>query len=186
MGRRDDRGERRAEIGFGRLGQDLAGNQMAMHIADFDVGKLLGEGSFGTVYLCRQCATGQEFAVKVLTIAQITRHKYGMTSVVTEKKALVLLATHPSIIKLYFAFRDDDHLYLVLENASGGALFDQIRRLGCCHINCARWLTAELINALEYIHSKRIVHRDLKPENILLDEVGHVKLVDFGSGDPQP
>ena len=62
------------------------------------------------------------------------------------------------------------------------ALFDGITRLGSCHVSCARWLTAELVNAVEYMHSKGVLHRDLKPENILLDDEGHIKLVDFGSG----
>ena len=65
--------------------------------------------------------------------------------------------------------------------ASGGELFSHIKRLGSCHINCARWLTGELVNVLEYMHGKGVVHRDLKPENILLDDLGHIKLVDFGS-----
>ena len=61
------------------------------------------------------------------------------------------------------AHRDADHLYLVLELASGGELFSHIKRLGSCHLNCARFVTAELINALAYLHSRRVVHRDLKP-----------------------
>jgi len=150
-------------------------------INDFVLGELLGEGSFGAVYLGTQRATMHQFAVKVFTIAHISRLHHGIASVMTEKKALVALEAHPSIVNLHFAFKDNDHLYLVLDYASGGVLFDQIRRLGACHINCARWLTAELVNALEFIHSKRIIHRDLKPENILLDDVGHIKLVDFGS-----
>ena len=68
-----------------------------------------------------------------------------------------------------------------MQLASGGELFSHIKRLGSCHINCARWLTGELVNVLEYMHGKGVVHRDLKPENILLDDLGHIKLVDFGS-----
>jgi 3-phosphoinositide dependent protein kinase-1 len=157
---------------------------------DFEIGEQLGEGSFGTVYVCTQTAAeppgthGQTFAIKVLVMASVVRQKYGMQQVMTEKNALIALDGHPSIVKLHFTFKDDDHLYLVLEHASGGALFDEIRRLGSCHLSCARWLTAELVNALEFIHSKGIIHRDLKPENILLDDVGHIKLIDFGSGVP--
>ena len=99
-----------------------------------------------------------------------------------EKKCLILLDSCPYIVKLHSTFKDDENLYLVLEFASGGELFSHIKRLGSCHVSCARWLTAELVNALECMHSKGVIHRDLKPENILLDELGHVKLVDFGSG----
>ena len=152
-----------------------------MKIEDFELGDQLGEGSFGTVYDCVEKNTGKRFAIKALVIAQVQRQRFGLQQVMTEKKALIALDGHPSFVRLHFTFKDPDHLYLVLERAQGGALFDEIRRLGSCALNCARWLTAELVMALEFLHSKRIVHRDLKPENILLDDVGHIKLIDFGS-----
>ena len=156
---------------------------MPLTISDLEVGAQLGEGSYGTVYKCTQIATGKEFALKVFVTAQVLHHKnrYGKQEVMTEKKALIALEGHPSFVSLHFTFQDEDHLYLVIELAGGGALFDEIKRLGSCHMSCARWLTAELVNALEFMHSKRIVHRDLKPENILLDDVGHIKLIDFGT-----
>ena len=152
-------------------------------IDDFELGKLLGAGSFGEVFCCEQRSTGQSYAIKCLIIAQVLKQRHGMQQVMTEKAALIALESHPSFAKLHFTFKDADHLYLVIELATGGALFDEIRRLGSCRISCARWLTAELVNALEFMHGKRIVHRDLKPENILLDDVGHIKLIDFGSGE---
>ena len=79
-----------------------------------------------------------------------------------------------SIVRLHFTLHDAEHLYIGTELASGGELFSHIRRLGTCHLSCARWLSGELVNALEYMHAMRVVHRDLKPENILLDDVGHV------------
>ena len=155
-----------------------------MSAKDFKVGDQLGEGSFGAVSLCTQISTGKVFAIKTIVIAQVERQRHGLQQVMTEKKALIKLADptpHPSILQLHFAFRDSDHLYLVLDYCAGGELFGQIKRLGSCHVSCARWLTAELVNALEYMHAKRILHRDLKPENILLDDAGHIKLIDFGS-----
>jgi 3-phosphoinositide dependent protein kinase-1 len=156
----------------------------SMNLDDFELGDALGEGSFGVVYKSRQRSTGKMFAVKTIVIAQIERMRHGLQQVMTEKKALIRLADptpHPSIIQLHGTFRGSDCLYMVLEYASGGELFGQIRRLGSCHVDCARWLTAELLKALEYMHSKQVLHRDLKPENILLDEVRHLKLMDFGS-----
>ena len=155
-----------------------------MKLDDFAVGDQLGEGSFGTVATCVQKETGRRFALKTIVIAQVERQRHGLQQVMTEKKALILLATpsaHPSFIQLHGTFKDSDHLYLLLEYCAGGELFGQIKRLGSCHVSCARWLTAELIHALDYMHSKRVLHRDLKPENILLDDVGHIKLIDFGS-----
>ena len=151
-------------------------------LADFDLAdEPLGEGAYGTVYRCTHRATGQRYAVKCLIISQVLKQKHGMQQVMTEKAALIAMEEHPSVVRLHFTFKDADQLYLVTELAGGGALFDEIRRLGACHLSCARWLIGELVNALEFMHSKRIVHRDLKPENILLDDVGHIKLIDFGS-----
>ena len=151
-------------------------------LADFDIDDApLGEGAYGTVHKCVQKSTGRTFAIKCILIAQVRKQRHGMQQVMTEKAALIALEEHPSVVKLHYTFKDADQLYLVTELATGGALFDEIRRLGSCHISCARWLTAELVNALEFMHAKRIVHRDLKPENILLDDVGHIKLIDFGS-----
>ena len=148
-------------------------------IDDYDVGHTLGEGSFGSVILCTHRASGKKYAVKVIEVVHAQRHN-GIAQVIQEKKVLIML-DHPSIIKLHSTFKDADSLYIVLEYCSGGELFGHIKRLGSCHISCARWLTAELVNVLEYIHGRRVLHRDLKPENILLDDLGHVKLVDFGS-----
>lgn len=153
-------------------------------IADFELGEVLGEGSFGSVVQARLKATGKRCAIKVIEKLHAKRHG-GAVQVKTEKEVLIKLS-HPNIIRLYSTFHDRDHLYIVLEYAAGGELFRHIKRLGACHPSCARWLTAELVNALEYIHSKAVLHRDLKPENILLDEIGHVKLIDFGSGASTP
>ena len=129
-----------------------------MKVDDFMLGDQLGEGAFGIVSKCQQRSSGKTFAVKIIVIAQVERMRHGLQQVMTEKKALIRLADpvpHPSIIQLHYTFRDEDHLYLVLEHARGGELFSQIRRLGSCHVSCARWLAAELVNALEYMHSKK-------------------------------
>ena len=153
-----------------------------LSLSDFDVCEQLGEGAFGTVCRCLRRSSGVAYALKAVSIAHATRNG-GLAQVIAERDALVALEDpgHPNVIRLHATFRDDDSLYLVLELATGGELFSHIRRLGACSLPCARWLTAELVNALEYLHGHGVVHRDLKPENLLLDEVGHLKLVDFGS-----
>ena len=152
-----------------------------MPLEDFDVGDQVGEGSFGSVCKATLKSTGKAYAVKIIEKVHAQRHG-GLPQVKNEKDVLIKLDGHPNIVRLHSTFHDPDHLYIVLEFASGGELFSHIKRLGSCHISCARWLTAELVNALEYMHSKGVLHRDLKPENILLDDEGHIKLVDFGSG----
>lgn len=155
-----------------------------MSAKDFIFGAKLGEGSFGDVSLCTQISTGKLFAIKKIVLALVRKQHHGPRRVLTEKQALRKLADpkpHPSIVQLHFDFRDSDHEYLVLEYCAGAELLGEIKRFGTCHVNCARWLTAELVDALEYMHAKRIIHRDLKPENVLLDAAGHVKLIDFDS-----
>ncbi len=148
----------------------------------YRIGDLLGEGAFASVHRAVRLADQAHFAIKQVLIAHAAKHAH-LNAVLNEKKALIRLDNpgHPNIVKLHSTFKDDDHLYIVLDLASGGELFSHITRLGSCHINCARWLTAELLNALRYMHGKGVLHRDLKPENILLDDLGHIKLVDFGS-----
>ncbi len=80
----------------------------------------------------------------------------------------------------YTTFQDKNNLYLLLEFVPGGELFNYIRRAGNLPNVVARIYAAEIVVALEYLHRKNILYRDLKPENILIDEMGHIKLTDFG------
>jgi len=94
----------------------------------------------------------------------------------------VLISTnHPNIIKMFFCFRGEDELYFALEYASNGTLSKLLKAYKIISYSLAIYYTAELINALEYLHSKGIAHRDLKPENILLGKDFHLKIADFGT-----
>eukprot|EP01156_Anaeramoeba_ignava_P014219 Anaeramoba_ignava/a608525_44.p1 GENE.a608525_44~~a608525_44.p1 ORF type:complete len:423 (-),score=155.50 a608525_44:155-1423(-) len=88
---------------------------------------------------------------------------------------------HPNIIKLFYAFQDQDNLYFVTELAEGGELHDVIRKVGSINEEGSQFIAAEVLSALEYIHSKNIIHRDLKPENILFSADHHIKIIDFGT-----
>jgi len=87
-------------------------------------------------------------------------------------------------VKLFFTFQDTQSLYMALESCEGGELFDQITRKGRLSEDEARFYTAEVVDALEYIHSMGLIHRDIKPENLLLTSDGHIKIADFGSVKP--
>ena len=87
---------------------------------------------------------------------------------------------HPFIVSLHYAFQTKTKLYLVLDYCPGGELFFHLGKHQCFPENLACFYTAEIVLALGHLHSLNIAYRDLKPENILLDEMGHVKLADFG------
>jgi len=129
--------------------------------------------------LFRSRTTGQEFAVKILEKKHII--KMGKVKYVTSERDILFQLNHPNVIKLHYTFQDDACLYFVMELAPCGELFEQIQKHGPADLSCARFYAAEIVLALEYLHSKGIVHRDLKPENMLVAADGHIKISDFGS-----
>ncbi|KAI9209428.1 kinase-like domain-containing protein [Polychytrium aggregatum] len=146
--------------------------------ADFEWGEILGEGSFSTVVHGREPATNRQYAVKILEISRVVRYD-KVRYVYVEKQALKILQ-HPFIIRLYYTFKDRESLYFVLELGEKGDLLQFIKSVGVFDMDTARFYTAEIVTAVEYIHSCNILHRDLKPENIVLDGKGHIRITDFG------
>jgi serine/threonine protein kinase len=87
---------------------------------------------------------------------------------------------HPFIVKLHYAFQTPERLYFVMDFLNGGELFFHLRRDVRFDEARSRFYAAEMILALECLHSNGIIYRDLKPENVILDSEGHLKLTDFG------
>lgn len=147
-----------------------------MTIADFDLLKVLGKGSFGKVMLVRR--KGKLYALKSLRKAKLVqRHQLGHTA--TERT--VLQEIHcPFLVHLCYAFQTVEKLYMVLDYVGGGELFFWLKKEKRFSENRCRLYAAEISIALECMHQANIVYRDLKPENVLLDSAGHVKLTDFG------
>lgn len=146
---------------------------------DFKFGKILGEGSFSTVYVVREISTGKEYAMKVLEKRHMIREK--KTQYVTREKEVLSKLNHPFFVRLYFTFQDKEKLYFGLSYAKKGELLPYIIKLGSFDLNCTRFYSAEVVSALEHLHGLGIIHRDLKPENILLDGDMHIKITDFGT-----
>ncbi|THV06793.1 kinase-like protein, partial [Dendrothele bispora CBS 962.96] len=125
--------------------------------------------------------TGQRFAIKVLDKAYLIR-KQKMATAMVEKNALMRLgAGHPGIVRLYYAFQDDWSLYFVLDIATNGEIQTLISRMGSLSLQCAQYYTAQIVDALQYMHLKGVIHRDIKPENLLIDENMRIKITDFGT-----
>jgi len=142
-------------------------------------GPLLGTGNFSTVKMGIAKHSGEKVAIKIVNKKQV-KHKPEM---LTNEVEILLKIDHPNVIKLLDLFDTTETLYLVMELATGGELFDRIVEKESYSELHAREVMWQLLNAIEYIHSQEIVHRDLKPENLLLeteDTDTKIKLTDFG------
>ena len=145
---------------------------------DFDEIKVLGRGSFGKVLLVRYKKNNQLYAMKILKKAVIMMKKEE-DHTKTERKILEKIS-HPFIVSLFFAFQDENKLYLITEFMQGGELFYHLHREKFFSIDRTKFYAAEIVLALEHLHRNKCIYRDLKPENILLGKDGHIKLTDFG------
>ncbi|KAI5816985.1 kinase-like domain-containing protein [Pyronema omphalodes] len=147
---------------------------------DFEPVKCLGKGAYGTVLLVRHKATGRLFAQKMLKKASIVVHKRAVEQTKTER-AILESVRHPNVVKLFYAFQDQDMLYLILEYAEGGELFHHLANERMFAEDTVAYYIAQLVLALSHLHlNVGVVYRDLKPENCLLDGSGQLLLTDFG------
>jgi serine/threonine protein kinase len=169
---------------------------------------VIGKGSFGKVFLVRECESGKIYAMKVLQKENIIKRNQ-VEHTKTERNVLGYIK-HPFIVRLNMAFQTKDKLYFVLDYCAGGELFFHLGKMGKFSEPRARFYAAEIALALEHVHKLDIIYRcvelpaffgccvqrgavvadgcggmtrrcrDLKPENVLLDARGHVRLTDFG------
>lgn len=153
--------------------------KVALTIEMFDLLRLIGKGSFGKVFQARKIDTGRIYALKVIRKAHIASRPGEITHILAERTVLALV-NNPFIVGLKFSFQNTDRLYLAMPLINGGELFNHLQREGSFDIVRTRFYAAELLCALEHLHSFNVIYRDLKPENILLDYKGHIALCDFG------
>ena len=145
---------------------------------DFDVIKRISRGAYGNVLLVRKKDTAKLFAMKVMD-KQLLRRKNMIDQVVTERDAMALV-DNIFCVKLYYSFRSESALCLVMEYMVGGDLSSLLQVAGYFDDEMTMMYLAEMVLALEYLHQHGIVHRDLKPDNVLVGRDGHIKLSDFG------
>ncbi|XP_018567559.1 protein kinase DC2 [Anoplophora glabripennis] len=147
-------------------------------IEDFNIIKTIGTGTFGRVLLCKNKETDQYGAMKILCLADVIRLK--QVEHVKNEKHILEEIRHPFIVNLLWCDKDDICIYMLFEYVCGGELFTYLRNAGRFTTSTGNFYSAEIVSALEYLHSRNIVYRDLKPENLLLDREGHLKITDFG------
>ena len=164
-------------------GEDFLSNHVhrKMSAQDFEPLRCLGKGTYGTVLLVKQAATGKLYAQKQFRKASLTVRKALVEQTKTERTILESINSHPFVVKLYYAFQDHEKLYLILEYAQGGELFTRMLTERMFPEETAAFYMAEMVLALSHLHTNvGVLYRDLKPENCLLDAEGHLLLTDFG------
>lgn len=149
-----------------------------VRVGKYEIGKTLGEGSFAKVKFAKNVETGESVAIKVLDRDQVLRHK--MVEQIKREISTMKLIKHPNVVKLFEVMASKTKIYIVLEYVDGGELFDKIAKHGRLKEDEARRYFQQLVNAVDYCHSRGVYHRDLKPENLLLDSYGALKVSDFG------
>ncbi|XP_055310282.1 aurora kinase C [Sitodiplosis mosellana] len=152
----------------------------AWELSNFDIGRPLGRGKFGNVYLAREKDTKFVVALKVLFKKQIQRD--NVEHQVRREIEIQSHLRHPNILRLYGFFHDPARIYLILEYAPKGALYKELQGQPNKRFDEPRTAgyVLSLADALIYLHERDVIHRDIKPENLLLGHKGELKIADFG------
>jgi aurora kinase, other len=149
------------------------------HLGMFEIGKPLGKGKFGRVYLAKERSSGFVCALKVLHKSEL-QGGGGVEKQVRREIEIQSNLAHPNILRLFGHFHDAKRIFLILEFAAGGELYKHLRKASRFPEWKAAQYIAQMASALKYLHKKHIIHRDIKPENILVGIHGEIKISDFG------
>lgn len=166
-----------------KLNQDFieswnAKSESNAKFSDFEIYKVLGNGAFGVVFLVKHTKSGKYYAMKTLEKDKVVKLRQVEHSYY-EKKILCGL-NFPFVIYMKYYFKDNVYIYFVLPFVPGGEMFTHLRKMGKFEETASKFYGAQVVLALEYLHSCDLVYRDLKPENILIDRAGYIKITDFG------
>ena len=165
---------------FKRYGTKFRNVYNSISHKDFDYLRILGRGSFGKVIHVRAKVTKKHYALKVIAKRKLIENSES-TSQVTIERNVLLTCDHPNIVKMYVCFQTSRALFLVLECLQGGTLAQAAHDCGgTLSVDAVRFLGAQVILALDHLHTQGVVYRDLKPENVMLDSHGNAILTDMG------
>ncbi|KAL5575217.1 hypothetical protein UlMin_016916 [Ulmus minor] len=143
----------------------------------YELGRLLGQGTFAKVYYARNLGSGENVAIKMIDKEKVLR--VGLIDQIKREISVMRLVKHPNVVQLREVMASKTKIYFAMEYVRGGELFNKVAK-GKLKEEAARKYFQQLIGAVDYCHSRGVYHRDLKPENLLLDENGNLKVSDFG------
>ena len=153
-----------------------AGRQWSLN--DFEIGKPLGRGKFGSVYLAREKRSKYIVALKVLQKSQLL--KAGVEHQLRREIEIQSHLRNRNILRMFGYFFDQKRVYLILEYSPGGELYKKLTNRGRFSERTSARYISDLSQALAYCHAKHVIHRDIKPENLLIGAQGEIKIADFG------
>ena len=148
-------------------------------IGDYTIGRTIGLGSQAKVKLGKHKITNQKVAIKIIKKKNLESAPDKKIKLQREI-SLMRIFDHPHLLKLIDVYETETHIYLILEYAKNGELFDYILERGYLTLPSALNFFRQIIYGLDFLHLNHICHRDIKPENILLDSKYRIKIADFG------
>ncbi|KAM0848521.1 hypothetical protein ACQ4PT_054327 [Festuca glaucescens] len=147
-------------------------------VGKYELGRTIGEGTFAKVRIAKNMESGDHVAIKILDKAKVQKHR--LVEQIRREICTMKLIQHPNVVRLHEVMGSKARIFIVLEYVTGGELHDKIADRGSLKEDEARKYFQQLINAIDYCHSRGVYHRDLKIENLLLDTAGNLKVSDFG------
>lgn len=147
---------------------------------DFNFGRPLGKGKFGSVYLAREKRSVHQAIVAIKILFKSQLQKAGVEHQFRRELEIQSHLKHPNILRMYGWFHDETRIYLILEFATQGELYKKLKKAGRLDDRQTATYMFQIADALHYLHNKQVIHRDIKPENLLLGTFGEIKLADFG------
>ncbi|KAK1677798.1 hypothetical protein QYE76_038646 [Lolium multiflorum] len=147
-------------------------------VGKYELGRTIGEGTFAKVRIAKNTESGDHVAIKILDKVKVQKH--GLVEHIRREICTMKLIQHPNVVRLHEVMGSKARIFIVLEYVTGGELHDIIADRGSLKEDESRKYFQQLINAVDYCHSRGVYHRDLKIENLLLDTAGNLKVSDFG------